>query len=64
MTVMNDHRTESEVNEILVRLEVKEGKETIDELCHYGGLRELLTQGEDGERLSVEDCLWQSHMNS
>ena len=60
----NSDRTEKEVEEILNRLRKEHTAETIDELIHLGGLKELLLYGEGDGPLSVEDALHQAHMNS
>lgn len=57
-------RSEEEVDAILNRLRKDHTAETIDELIHYGGLRDLLLYGEGDGPLSVEDALHQAHMNS
>lgn len=57
-------RSEEEVDAILNRLRKEHTAETIDELIHYGGLKELLLYGEGDGPLSVEDALHQAHMNS
>jgi hypothetical protein len=57
-------RSEEEVDIILNRLRKEHTAETIDELIHYGGLRDLLLYGEGDGPLSVEDAMHQAHMNS
>ena len=57
-------RSPEEVEQILELLRAEHTAETIDELIHYGGLRELLLYGEGDGPLSVEDAMHQAHMNS
>ena len=57
-------RSASEVREILDQLRAEHSAETIDELIHYGGLRDLLLYGEGEGKMSVEDAVHQAHMNS
>ena len=51
-------RSESEVEEVLKALVANRYcEDTLDELDGYGGLKQWLREGEDGEPFSVEDAL-------
>ena len=59
-----NHRSEEEVNKIIDVLMLTEGEEAINDAIFYGGLVQLLAEGEEKDVvMTVADALHQAYQN-